>query len=284
MQAKLSVITINYNNKDGLQKTIDSVLSQTFAGFEYIIIDGGSTDGSADLLKNGDHRFGYRVSEPDKGIYNAMNKGIANAQGEYLLFLNSGDCLVNNGILSAIFSTERTADIVYGDINYVLQNGEKKRYPSLKEEELCMRNFFTNERATISHPAAFIKRHLFSGELYDESYAIVADNKFFMKQVVINNCSVDYTGLVIADFDTGGLSSKPANWEKTIRERQRIFAELLPPRILKDYELLLQFADSPLLKYMGVLNKTTGFHKLVAGMAGMMTRLYVLVRPGAGVK
>jgi glycosyltransferase involved in cell wall biosynthesis len=90
---KLSIITINYNNLEGLQRTVESVVNQTWQEFEYIVIDGGSTDGSADFIESQSETIDYWVSEPDKGIYNAMNKGIAKASGEYLLFLNSGDHL-----------------------------------------------------------------------------------------------------------------------------------------------------------------------------------------------
>ena len=87
---KLSIITVNLNNRDGLQRTIDSVVSQTFTDYEWIVIDGGSTDGSRELIGQHQDRFAYWCSEPDKGIYNAMNKGIAHAKGEWLQFLNSG--------------------------------------------------------------------------------------------------------------------------------------------------------------------------------------------------
>ncbi|MDR2910496.1 MAG: glycosyltransferase [Bacteroidales bacterium] len=93
---KLSIITINLNNVAGLQKTIESVVKQTFTDYEYIVIDGGSTDGSADIIKQHANKITYWVSEPDKGIYNAMNKGIRVAKGEYCLFLNSGDWLINS--------------------------------------------------------------------------------------------------------------------------------------------------------------------------------------------
>jgi glycosyltransferase involved in cell wall biosynthesis len=276
---KLSIITINYNNCEGLQKTIQSVFGQTFKNYEYIIIDGGSTDGSTEIIKNLTDDLAYWVSEPDKGIYNAMNKGIVQAKGEYLQFLNSGDFFIDEHTLSCVFSIERSADIVYGDISYIFKDGSKKRYPALKPEELLLRNFFTNERATIFHPAAFIKKKLFDGELYDETYALIADNKFFIKQIVVNNCSADYTGMIIADFDTNGVSSQRANWPKTIEERNRIMVELIPPRILKDYQLFLPISGSPLLQYMPVLNKTTGFHKLVGTIVGIMAKVYKIIKP-----
>ena len=101
---KLSIITINYNNRDGLQKTIDSVVSQTYKNFEWIIIDGGSTDGSKELIEQYQDHCAYWCSEPDKGIYNAMNKGIEKAIGDYSLFLNSGDRLHDDTVIDKIVS------------------------------------------------------------------------------------------------------------------------------------------------------------------------------------
>ena len=108
---KLSIITINYNNLAGLQKTIESVVSQTFRDFEWIVIDGGSVDGSRELIERYANSFSYWVSEPDKGIYNAMNKGIVVAKGDYLLFLNSGDWLCDEMALERSFSHHPTKDI-----------------------------------------------------------------------------------------------------------------------------------------------------------------------------
>ena len=96
MNNKLSIITINYNNLEGLKRTVESVINQTSKEFEYIVIDGGSNDGSGAYIESKSEHIDYWVSEPDKGIYNAMNKGIAKASGEYLLFLNSGDHLFSN--------------------------------------------------------------------------------------------------------------------------------------------------------------------------------------------
>ena len=100
---QLSIITINYNNLAGLQKTFESVFNQTFQDFEYIVIDGGSTDGSKELIEQYHDKIDYWVSEPDSGIYNAMNKGIVRANGEYLQFLNSGDSLLGENILKNVF-------------------------------------------------------------------------------------------------------------------------------------------------------------------------------------
>ena len=119
---KLSIITVNYNNRDGLQKTIDSVICQTFKDYEWIIIDGGSTDGSRELIEQYQDHFAYWCSEPDKGVYNAMNKGIAKAKGEYVNFMNSGDCFADANVLERLFADGYDEDIIAGLVQ--LSNGK----------------------------------------------------------------------------------------------------------------------------------------------------------------
>src|SRR4051812_11860469 len=102
MSKKISIITINYNDKEGLRSTIDSVITQSFRDFEFLVIDGNSSDGGKEVLEEYKSHIDYCVSEPDTGVYNAMNKGIRAATGDYLLFLNSGDVLYNNDILARV--------------------------------------------------------------------------------------------------------------------------------------------------------------------------------------
>lgn len=151
-----SIITINRNNAEGLQKTIDSVINQTYPNFEYIIIDGGSDDGSFEIIQNNQSELAYWISEPDKGIYHAMNKGIQQATGEYCLFLNSGDWLVE-GILQTIqeYLKNTTALILYGNLYlaYSIKEFKTLCYPT----SLDMRYFF---KSTIGHQSTFIHRDL----------------------------------------------------------------------------------------------------------------------------
>ena len=121
---KLSIITVNYNNKAGLQKTIDSVVCQTWRDFEWIVIDGGSTDGSKELIEQYQQHFAYWCSEPDKGVYNAMNKGISKAKGEYLNFMNSGDCFYNEYSLSYFHAVYNPSiDVFYADADFIDEKG-----------------------------------------------------------------------------------------------------------------------------------------------------------------
>ena len=116
---KYSIITINYNNCDGLEKTIQSVINQSYQNFEFIIIDGGSTDSSVEVIKKYSNKIDYWISEPDKGIYHAMNKGIIQAHGEYLNFMNSGDLFYDNDVLKDISIKIDLKDIIIGkDFHY----------------------------------------------------------------------------------------------------------------------------------------------------------------------
>lgn len=202
---KLSIITINYNNKDGLQKTIDSVVCQTWRDFEWIIIDGGSTDGSKELIEQYQQHFAYWCSEPDKGVYNAMNKGIDKAKGEYLQFLNSGDCFHSTDVLKKVsVNLVPNADIVYGDLNYVSDNGSYiVRYP----KDLSIHYFLSH---SIGHPASYIKAELLKNAGYREDFKIVSDwykfLEWFREGLIFQHMNV-----IVADYDTTGISSVNLN-------------------------------------------------------------------------
>jgi glycosyltransferase involved in cell wall biosynthesis len=234
---KLSIITVNLNDAAGLRKTIESIVSQTFSDFEYIIIDGGSADGSMDVVKQYENRVVYWVSEPDKGVYNAMNKGILQAKGEYCLFLNSGDTLYSEIGLETVFKSGDTEDIIVG--NRIKQYPKKEivekgiAYNRVREgKSLTLFDFFISN---IPHQATFIKRELFDRYgLYDENYTIVSDWLFFLKTIVFDCVKVKYIDATIARFDMEGISN--ANMTLHMQERRKILEELLPPTILADYD------------------------------------------------
>lgn len=231
---KLSIISINYNNRDGLLKTIQSIINQTYKDYEYLIIDGGSTDGSTEVIKKYAENLAYWVSEPDNGIFHAMNKGIRKSSGEYLMFLNSGDWLVDENVLFKVFSKPRDADILYGHMNFVSQGISFLRRAA-DESQLSLAYFFTN---SICHQASFISRRLFKNSLYDESYRIAGDKKFFIEKIIFNNCTLQMLDEIITNFNKEGISYKPENKKLIKYENQRIFSDLLPPRVLKDISLL----------------------------------------------
>ena len=237
---KLSIITVNLNNATGLCKTIESVVIQSFTDFEFIVIDGGSTDGSIDILTKNTDKISYWISEPDKGIYNAMNKGILKATGDYLQFLNSGDWLVDKDILLKIFNNPRSADIIYGHINLIYS--DKTKIHRILNESILTLGYFID--CTLAHPASFISRKLFSNTLYDDSYGISADKLFFIDKIIFQNCSLQRVDEIIVNFNTYGTSHQTQNQSKMKDENDKIITSLVPPRILKDYEIYkLHYSD-----------------------------------------
>lgn len=220
---RLSIITVNYNNCAGLKKTIDSVLSQTWKDFEWIVIDGGSTDGSRELIEQHKECFSYWCSEPDKGVYNAMNKGIAHAKGEYLNFMNSGDVFYAPDTLERVFSQEHTADMVYGD--WVRETDESVEYMSAPHALHIM--FFYN--SNICHQAMFIKCSVLKSEGYDETYMIYADWARWQKMMFQYN-TFEKVPVVVCQFDArGGLSERA---QETLNiERKRLMEEY--PEVLR---------------------------------------------------
>lgn len=260
---KLSIITVNLNNAAGLRNTIESVLKQTYTDFEYLIIDGASNDQSVEVIQQFGDRIHYWISEPDKGLYDAMNKGIEHANGEYLQFLNSGDEIAEATTLESVFTKEGQADIVYGDVLVISGDGSAKRMVPLHDDRLTLAHFYTNTEMTIGHGASFVRKSLFTKSMYDLNYKILADVKFFIERMILDSCSVQYIPVVILHFYLDGMSSNPRNWDRTITEREKIFEELLPPGLFKDYKLLLEVKDSPLLVYLPMLQNTSGLKKLI---------------------
>jgi glycosyltransferase involved in cell wall biosynthesis len=227
---KLSIITVNLNNSKGLRKTIESVVSQTSNDFEYIIIDGGSTDSSLKVIEELSYRITYWISESDKGIYNAMNKGILQAKGEYCQFLNSGDWLADNWVIDKMIKTLPNCSIYYGNMLKQMPDGTAF-CDKCEEGNITMYSLF---RGSLNHSPAFIKRSLFDKYgLYDETLRIVSDWKWYLITVGINNESVKYTNTNVTCFDMSGISNTNGFLEK--QERQAVLGQILPVNILKDY-------------------------------------------------
>lgn len=250
---KYSIITINYNNCEGLRQTIESVVNQTFKDFEYVIIDGGSTDGSVDIIKLYADKIAYWVSEPDKGIYNAMNKGILKAHGEYLNFMNSGDCFYDNDVLKKILQN-LDCDFVTGKTYY--EGGVHGFY----KNDVTMLDFF---KGSLDHQATFIKKELFTNKLYDESFKIISDWIFFVEKLIFENATFHNTDIIVCKFESGGISmSSPRLVEE---EGQKVFNRLFPKRIQNDY-FRWKKIDSPLSDLVAEFNDSVGFLKLVEKM------------------
>jgi glycosyltransferase involved in cell wall biosynthesis len=225
----LSIITINWNNAEGLKKTIESVVDQINESCQYIVIDGNSRDGSIDVIKKFEDKIDYWVSEPNKGIYGNMNRGIKEAEGEYCLFLNSGDWLAEKSLMKAL--KECTGEeIIYFNtyLSYENVKFEELKYPPV----LSMRSFY---KTTIGHQSTFIKADLFSKYgFYNENNKIHSDYEFWLKSIIVGNCSCKYVDQFLSFYDMGGRSSKPD--ESIKMEFQSIICRYLPQRVLDDYE------------------------------------------------
>lgn len=264
---KLSIITINYNNRDGLRKTLESVARQTVRDFEYIIIDGGSTDGSVDVIKEFGPVVDYWVSEPDKGIYNAMNKGVLAAHGEYCQFLNSGDWLYDDKVVERFGAYSEDCDIILGRLMYV--NGDKVSMASHPTDAISFLRFY---KKSISHPTSFIRRRLLIDNPYDESYRICSDWKFFIQTIIMQNCTFHAVDDIVAYFDVSGISSSMP--ERVWRERTQILNEFVPPRILSDYDKI----DEDTLELSEMLIPYQGFKKFIFRLTKGLLKVYTLFK------
>lgn len=244
----ISIITINYNNKDGLKKTIDSVAAQTFQGYEHIIVDGGSTDGSADVikdaLKNKDYaaHVSYWCSEKDGGIYPAMNKGVERAGGEYCLMLNSGDYLAGKSILEKAAKSFWTEDIVYCDAYFVRgKKCRRIRYP----KKITGAFFFLRG---FCHQTTFIKTSLQKKNPYSTEYKIVNDSDFFMKVLLTQNCTARHLPIVLSYYDAEtGFSSASAG--KHDIEYAALLDKYYPKRVQENLRAYILIRYWPLLLY-----------------------------------
>ena len=276
---RLTIITINYNNASGLQKTMESVLNQTSKEFEYVVVDGTPQPPKGDVVADrevlsqflseklhtengftrciwlspsrgvgGSQRVGGGFySEPDSGIYNAMNKGIRMAKGEYIHFLNSGDWLVDEHVvermLKELSSFEfrvsgsesgveaRPIDIFVGNKIMVRPDG-KVRYGRNDKRPVSALTFY---RGTIEHTSAYIRRAMFDKVgMYDESLRIVSDYKWYFDAVLNHNALVAFTDIYVSYFDNTGISSTNLTLDKA--ERRQVLEQMLPPTVLADYD------------------------------------------------
>ncbi len=250
-------MTINYNDQVGLEKTIRSVVSQHYADYEYIVIDGASTDGSPDIIRKYEDRISYWVSEPDNGIYQAMNKGIRKATGEYCLFLNAGDLLIQENILSDLFSASFDEDIVYGNV-IKISSDQSRQNKGIAKSEISLYDLIVGR---INHQAAFIKRNLFDQYgLYSEEYKIASDWKFFIDTIIVGNATVKYIDTDIAFFDVNGMSTTRP--EEAHKETMQILQSTFPPRVLADIRELHRYKTSGFVQLYDQLIKNKSLSKL----------------------
>lgn len=213
---KLSIITICKNEFNNIEKTIESVINQEFTDYEYIIIDGGSIDGTIDIINKYNSQISKFISEKDDGIFTAMNKAINIAKGEYIIFLNSGDYFVNNKVIFSVMNSTTNSDIIYGDVIFKYSNGFLMRRKSPINP--TFRYFYID---SINHQSAFIKRELYlKAGLFDLSLKITADYDFILKSIFSFKCTLHYCPLPISIFNLEGISSRRDLFDLQNKERR----------------------------------------------------------------
>lgn len=254
---KLSIITINYNNAEGLRRTLDSVAAQRLdvstvdkvsLEVEHIVVDGNSTDESVAVIRDYEQQLSSSsisltwVSEPDKGIYNAMNKGIRLASGDYIQILNSGDILASedvtermmaalNELMNEGVNELREVPIFYGNmVKYDYTNN--RTLGKSTEVEYSLRQYYCS---TMNHDCCYIRRDLFEKYgLYDENLKIVSDWKWFLQAIGLGKVKPVYVDIDVTIFDASGISEQ--NLELRNNERRQVLEEVMPPAVLADYD------------------------------------------------
>jgi glycosyltransferase involved in cell wall biosynthesis len=265
---KLSVITVNYNNKDGLEKTILSVIDQLFKDYEFIVIDGGSTDGSTDIIKKYEDKITYWLSEKDKGTYHAMNKGIDVATGVYCYFLNSGDYLIDKHVFENIFKLPVQADILSGNVLKIRKNGKFRtivphQVPSLFK--LCIHS--------LPHQASIIRRLLFKEVgYYNESFKIVSDFDFFLKALILHNKTYKRIDVNFSYFNLEGISSNPKNSSLAKEESYTCLKENFP-QLVDDLMEYRYFYISNIGQMIRLLQQKPRLYRVIENMCGWLISL-----------
>ncbi len=247
---RLSIITINKNNASGLEKTIRSVISQSFKDFEYIVVDGDSTDGSKEIIARYRDVINITISEPDTGIYNAMNKGAKHAHGEYLLFLNSGDTLYSDAVIEDVLNYGLSTDLASGNCyNY----SKKEDFFEIPPTNLSLYTFIDG---SLPHPSSFIKKELFNKiGGYHEEFKIISDWCFFIEATLLHNCSYSVIPITVASFNLYGISSTSPYLEHSLSHD---FLKDKFGRIMNDY---LPLEDEALSNCMYYISTRNGMQK-----------------------
>lgn len=271
----LTIITVNFNDFEGLKKTLESVATQKSKNFEYLVIDGGSKDNSPSLLNQYKEIITYSVSEPDTGIYNAMNKGIHYANGKYLLFLNSGDILFDDDVVTNVTAyLESNIDCISGNLFYI----EKGVSYTRKHPEKLTFSYIMSR--TISHPSTFIKKELFEVYgYYNEKNKIVSDWEFFFKVLGLNGASYKSIDVTITNFDMTGISS--TNHELVLKEKKEVLQRYLPTIFNNEYDSYIFdkfIASTRRIKLLQEIDKSVKVRKITSFLLTFLSRIAKLVK------
>lgn len=244
---KFSIITVCKNAEKTIENTILSVQNQTYKNFEHIIVDGVSTDKTLDIARKYRNKIAKIISEPDSGIYDAMNKGILNSSGDYLFFLNADDKFLDEKILEKISGAEGK-ELLYGDQVFIDNSGKisKRKHNKLNKIYL-MKN-------TPCQPATFYKRDSFDKYgLFDTNFKIVSDQEWFLRVFLKHKISSCYLGFPLTAFSAGeGISTSASGEEKHSCERAKMFEMYFSPAERKKLEFAAKhlrcFTTMPVIK------------------------------------
>lgn len=263
---KLTIITINLNNKEGLRKTIESVVAQTSHNFEYIVIDGGSTDGSIDVIKEYAQYIDYWVSEPDKGIYNAMNKGVQKAHGIFCQFLNSGDWLYSNIVIECMLPYFDLDKDIFVGYTTITENGRLIRSLSGAPKEITLHSLI---KRSLSHQSSFIRTKLLLEIPYNESLKIVSDWEFYVN-AYLSDAKFAQIPFDIAYFGPGGISGSGDDvlWKEGVSKRR----ELIHPQLLQEIEK----TPPEIINLFNQIPAAYRFKRLLLTINKFMVRIYSL--------
>lgn len=262
---KLSIVTICYNDKAGFERTAKSIIAQNSKDFEWIIVDGASTDGSVQAIEDAVRELSALShatqviwkSEPDKGIYNAMNKGIRQTHGEYVQFLNSGDYLLNADTISRVMPFLEDKDLYVADICHSDDPEQKPGFHlpvDLTDEQLI----YQLTHFTLPHPSSFFRRDYFDRFGYfDESLKVVSDWKIYFQSLILSNASIQVLPFVTTVFDTTGISCIGSK-----ADDERKIALYETPRmneVIRYYRETYEMGTSLLSKWYGRFLMRIGF-------------------------
>lgn len=263
---KVSIITINFNNRIGLECTIKSVLTQISTNYEFIIVDGGSTDGSLKTIQKYKESIDSYVSEKDSGPFDAMNKGIERASGKYCIFMNSGDSFFDDSVINEFIAQEPAEDILSGIAAEHMGKSVVTWYPA-SEDEFCLGWFY---RHTLSHQATFIKTSLLKNVKYDTEFHIVSDWLFFMVTLLNRHATYRPLDFYVCNYMDGGISR---NEEKSFEEREKAIIKYYGERILRDCHFMYYGKDE-----WDRVAKMVDFHSKVGKMIFFITKFLLKLR------
>lgn len=219
MHPKISIITVTLNSEKTLEQTISSVVNQTYDNIEYIIIDGGSTDGTLDIVRKYEKNIAYFISEPDYGIYEAFNKGVRAATGDYIEIIGSDDCLCGYDVIRRVVADLDDKVDILSCCQWAVE--EKTGYQRLLTNCFA-RNKETYNGGMVPHGSMFVRKEIMEKYPFDESYRISADYKFFLLAYYDPSVKIRYSDAFVLFFSANGISSDETVYE----EDRRIVREL----------------------------------------------------------